>query len=39
MLPGGWGRAVRLREVAVAASLDVPRYLRTQDGPAAQLPA
>ncbi|WP_325177785.1 hypothetical protein [Pantoea sp. 1B4] len=27
MLPGGWARAVRLREIAVAAGLDVPRYL------------
>ncbi|WP_208971011.1 MULTISPECIES: tyrosine-type recombinase/integrase [Pantoea] len=27
MLPGGWARAVRLREMAVAAGLDVPRYL------------
>jgi len=27
MLPGGWARAVRLREMALAAGLDVPRYL------------
>ncbi|STU54642.1 resolvase [Klebsiella pneumoniae subsp. ozaenae] len=26
-LPGGFARAVRLREMALAASLDVPRYL------------
>ena len=27
MLPGGWARAVRLRVIAVAAALGVPRYL------------
>lgn len=27
VLPGGYARAVRLREMAIAAGLDVPRYL------------